>query len=229
MDKKAQTVRRKAVLGLVWLIVILGLALFIPSGTLDFWEAWVYLFIFGASSLLITLFLMKNDMGLLMRRVHAGAAAEKEKTQKIIQSFASFIFIGILIVPGFDHRFKWSDVPLYIVIAGEIFVGVGFFIVFLAFRENTFASAAIETAHDQTVVSTGPYAIVRHPMYSGALLLLIFTPPALGSYVGLVFVGLMIIVIVLRLLDEEKFLSKNLPGYFAYCNKIRYRLIPLIW
>jgi protein-S-isoprenylcysteine O-methyltransferase Ste14 len=115
------------------------------------------------------------------------------------------------------------------IIAGEIFVLLGFLIVFLVFRENTFASATIETTQDQTVVSTGPYAIVRHPMYSGALLLLIFTPPALGSYRALLFVILMVVVIIWRLLDEEKFLSKNLPGYLAYCQKTRFRLIPLIW
>jgi protein-S-isoprenylcysteine O-methyltransferase Ste14 len=229
MNNDEQFVKRKSLLGLIWLILALGLMLFIPAGTLDFWQAWIYLIIFSISSLLVTLYLMKNDTELLKRRIKAGSKAEKERSQKIIQFFAGFSFMGILIVPGLDHRFRWSDVPLYQVIAGEIFVAIGFFIVFIVFKENTFASATIETAENQTVVSTGPYAIVRHPMYSGALLMLLFTPLALGSYWGVLFVILMIVVIVGRLLEEEKFLSKTLPGYNAYCQKTRFRLIPQIW
>jgi protein-S-isoprenylcysteine O-methyltransferase Ste14 len=229
MDIDDQTSKRKALSGLIWLIVILGLLLFISAWTLDFWQAWVYLFIFGASSILITLFLMKRDMELLKRRLKGGPAAEKERSQKIIQTFARFIFISILLVPGFDHRFNWSDVPVYLVIAGEIFVALGFFIIFLVFRENSYTSAIIEIDENQKVISTGPYAVVRHPMYSGALLMLLFTPLALGSFWDLLFVILIFTIIIWRLLDEEKFLSKNLPGYSAYCQKTSFRLIPMIW
>ena len=229
MDKGDQTSKKKAIAGLGWLTVILGLLLFAPAGTLDFWQAWVYLFIFSGSSLAITLFLMKRDMELLKRRLKGGAAAEKEGSQKIIQTFARFIFIAVLLVPGFDHRFNWSRVPVFLVIAGEIFVALGFFIVFLVFRENSYTSAIIEIAENQKVVSTGPYAVVRHPMYSGALLMLLSTPLALGSFWDFPFVILIFIVIVWRLLDEEKFLSKNLSGYTAYCKKTRFRLIPMIW
>src|SRR5450432_304155 len=229
MDKDDQKNKRKALSGLIWLIVILGILLFVSAWTLDFWQAWIYLLIFGGSSSAITLFLMSRDMELLKRRLKAGASAEKERNQKIIQTFARFIFIGILLIPGFDHRFNWSAVPVYIVIAGEVFVALGFFIVFLVFKENSYTSATIEIGENQTVISTGPYAIVRHPMYSGALLMLTFTPLALGSFWDLLFVILIFIVIIWRLLDEEKFLSKNLPGYTAYCQKTRYRLIPAIW
>jgi protein-S-isoprenylcysteine O-methyltransferase Ste14 len=229
MNKSIGNDKRKALFGLLWLVIILWLLLFISAGTLDFWQAWVYLFLFGGPSLLITLFLMKRDMGLLKRRLNAGASAEKEKSQKIIQKLASFSFIGIMLVPGFDHRFKWSTVPVYLVITGEIFVVLGFYIVFLVFRENSYTSATIEIAEDQKVISTGPYAVVRHPMYSGALLMLLFTPLALGSYWDFAFVILIFAVIVWRLLDEEKFLTKNLPGYAAYCIKIRYHLIPGVW
>jgi protein-S-isoprenylcysteine O-methyltransferase Ste14 len=228
MDIDDQTSKRKALSGLIWLIVILGLLLFISAWTLDFWQAWVYLFIFGASSILITLFLMKRDMELLKRRLKGGPAAEKERSQKIIQTFARFIFISVLLVPGFDHRFNWSDVPVYLVIAGEIFVALGFFIIFLVFRENSYTSAIIEIDENQKVISTGPYAVVRHP-YSGALLMLLFTPLALGSFWDLLFVILIFTIIIWRLLDEEKFLSKNLPGYSAYCQKTSFRLIPMIW
>jgi protein-S-isoprenylcysteine O-methyltransferase Ste14 len=229
MDKDDHKNKRKALAGLIWLIVILGILLFVSAWTLDFWQAWIYLLIFGGSSSAITLFLMSRDMELLKRRLKAGASAEKERNQKIIQTFARFIFIGILLIPGFDHRFNWSAVPVYMVIAGEVFVALGFFIVFLVFKENSYTSATIEIGENQTVISTGPYAIVRHPMYSGALLMLTFTPLALGSFWDLLFVILIFIVIIWRLLDEEKFLSKNLPGYTAYCQKTRYRLIPAIW
>jgi len=229
MKKADQSVKRKAYFGFVWLIIIMGLLFFLPAGTLKYWQAWVYLIIFGTSSLLITLFLMKKDMELLKRRINAGPAAENERSQKVIQAFAQLIFMGIMIIPGFDHRFSWTNVPVYLVIAGDIFVLLGFFIVFLVFKENSFTSAIIEIAEDQKVISTGPYKFVRHPMYSGALLLLIFTPLALGSFWSFPFVILMIIIIIYRLLDEEKFLLKNLTGYEAYCQKTHFRLIPQVW
>jgi protein-S-isoprenylcysteine O-methyltransferase Ste14 len=112
---------------------------------------------------------------------------------------------------------------------GDIFVLLGLLIVFLVFKENSYAAGVIEVGKGQKVISTGPYAIVRHPMYTGALLMLCFVPLALGSWWGLVFVFPMFIVIVFRLLDEEKFLSKNLPGYEGYRQKTRYRLVPLVW
>jgi protein-S-isoprenylcysteine O-methyltransferase Ste14 len=229
MNKVDQTIRWKAYFGLFWLIVIMGLLFFLPAGTFKFWQAWIYLIIFGTSSLLITLFLMKKDVELLKRRIKAGSAAENERSQKIIQAFAQLIFIGIMIIPGFDHRYAWSDVPVYLVITGDVFAALGFFIVFLVFKENSFTSAIIEIAENQKVISTGPYKFVRHPMYSGALLLLVFTPLALGSFWSFPFVIFMIMIIIYRLLDEEKFLSKNLAGYEAYCQKTRYRLIPGIW
>jgi protein-S-isoprenylcysteine O-methyltransferase Ste14 len=178
MNKSIGNDKRKALFGLLWLVIILWLLLFIPSGTLDFWQAWVYLFLFGSSSLLITLFLMKKDMELLKRRLNAGASAEKERSQKVIQILASFSFIGIMLTPGFDRRFNWSTVPVCLAITGEIFVVLGFYLVYLVFKENSFTSATIEIAGNQKVISTGPYAVVRHPMYSGALLMLLFTPLA---------------------------------------------------
>lgn len=229
MNRFEMTLKVKAISGLIWLVFILGLSLFIPAGTFRYWQAWVYLFLFGGCSFLITLFLMKRDMELLKRRLKAGAAAEEERSQKIIQAIAGILFICIFLMPGLDHRFKWSDVPVYLVITGEIFVIVGFFIVFRTFRENSYTSATIEIAENQPVISTGPYAVVRHPMYSGALLMLLFTPIALGSFWDLFFVALIFAVIIWRLLDEEKFLSKYLSGYLDYCHKTRFRLIPGIW
>jgi protein-S-isoprenylcysteine O-methyltransferase Ste14 len=139
------------------------------------------------------------------------------------------LFFSILIIPSLDHRFGWSNVPLSIVIVGDILVALGFYLIFLVFRENTFAAATIEISTDQKVITTGPYSIVRHPMYIGALIMLLGTPPALGSWWGLLTFIPFTMIIVLRLFDEEKFLLKNLPCYKEYCQKIRYRLIPSLW
>jgi protein-S-isoprenylcysteine O-methyltransferase Ste14 len=140
--------------------------------------------LFFGASLLITLYLMKKDPALLKRRLSGGPIAEKERTQKIIMFFTTIGFIALLVVPALDYRFKWSSVPLYMVIAGDILTALGFYIVFLVYKENTFTSATIDVACDQKVISTGPYAIVRHPMYAGSLLYLLGMPFALGSYWG---------------------------------------------
>lgn len=219
----------KTVRGFAYLIFALGVLLFGPAWTLDFWQAWVYLTIFGASSALITVYLWRKDQKLLERRVKAGPGAEKEKSQKLIQVLASLAFIGILVVPSLDRRFSWSDVPLSVVIAGDVFVALGFFIVFIVFKENPFTAGTIDVAPDQHVISTGPYAIVRHPMYAGALVMLFGTPLALGSWWGLLTFIPMAFTIAWRLLDEERFLCKSLAGYREYCQKVRYHLVPLIW
>jgi protein-S-isoprenylcysteine O-methyltransferase Ste14 len=204
----------------------MGLLLFLAAGTARYPQAWGYLAVFFGASLLITLYLMKKDPALLEHRLSGGPSAEKEKTQKIIMVFASAGFIALLIVPGLDYRFGWSAVPLYTVIAGDILAAVGFYGVFLVYKENPFSSATIEIVEDQKVVSTGPYAVVRHPMYAGALLYLLGTPLALGSYWGFLSLAAMTPFLIWRLFDEERFLSKNLPGYTEYCAKVRWRLMP---
>ncbi len=175
----------KAWLGIAFLAIAMGLLLFVPAGTIDYWQAWVYLVVFFGASLLITLYLMKKDPALLKRRLGGGPTAEKERTQKIIMFFTTIGFIALLVVPALDYRFKWSSVPLYMVIAGDILTALGFYIVFLVYKENTFTSATIEVAQHQRVISTGPYAIVRHPMYAGGSLYLLGMPLALASYWGL--------------------------------------------
>ncbi|MGC1463197.1 MAG: isoprenylcysteine carboxylmethyltransferase family protein, partial [Terracidiphilus sp.] len=162
-------------------------------------------------------------------RVKAGPGAEKEKTQKWIQFLASLAFIGTLVLPSLDRRFLWSHVPPLLVIAGDGLVALGFFAVFIVYKENTFTSATIEVAPNQRVISTGPYAWVRHPMYAGALVMLFGTPVALGSWWGMLMSIPMTLVIVLRLLDEEKFLQRSLPGYTEYCGKVKFHLAPHIW
>lgn len=216
----------KAGLGLVFLAIAMGLLLFLPAGTAQYWQAWAFLAVFFGASLLITVYLMKKDPALLKRRLSGGPTAEKERTQKIIMFFTTIGFIALLVVPALDYRFKWSSVPLYMVIAGDILTALGFYIVFLVYKENTFTSATIEVACDQKVISTGPYAIVRHPMYAGSLLYLLGMPFALGSYWGLLVLAATMPFLIWRLFDEERFLSRNLPGYTEYCAKVRWRLMP---
>lgn len=219
----------KTVLGFTQLISVLGILLLVPAWTLDYWQAWVYWFVFAASSALITAYLWKRDPKLLERRIDAGPGAETEKTQKLIQLLAFLAFIGAMILPSLDHRYSWSAVPLPVVLAGDVVVALGFLIVFLVFKENTFAAATIAVSSDQKVVSTGPYAIVRHPMYSGALVMLLGTPLALGSWWGLLMFIPMTLIIAWRARDEERFLDKKLCGYEEYCRRVRYRLAPLVW
>jgi protein-S-isoprenylcysteine O-methyltransferase Ste14 len=134
-----------------------------------------------------------------------------------------------MILPSLDHRFSWSAVSLPVVVAGDVLTALGFLIVFLVFKENTFTAATIAVTRDQKVVSTGPYSVVRHPMYSGALVMLFGTPLALGSWWGLLMFIPMILTIAWRASDEERFLFKNLSGYKEYCQIVRYRLVPFVW
>jgi protein-S-isoprenylcysteine O-methyltransferase Ste14 len=216
----------KAGLGISFLAIVMALLLFIAAGTARFWQAWAYLGVFFGAALLITLYLKKKDPALLQRRLSGGPIAEKRTSQKIIMSFASIGFAALLVVPALDFRFKWSSVPLYMTISGDILTALGFYIVFLVYKENSFTSAIIDVERDQKVISSGPYAIVRHPMYAGSFLYLLGMPLALGSYWGLLPLVIMLPSVIWRLFDEEQFLFKNLPGYSTYCAKLRWRLIP---
>jgi protein-S-isoprenylcysteine O-methyltransferase Ste14 len=219
----------RAFLGLGNLLLILVFLLFLPAWSLDYREGWLFILVFFLSVLAITVYFLKKDPGLIENRLRAGPAAEKERSQKMIQSLAGIFFVLVFIVSGTDHRLGWSKVPPHLVIAGNLLVVLGLYIVSLVFRENSYTSGVIEVGKDQKVISTGPYAVVRHPMYAGAFIMLLGIPPALGSWWAFVFVFLLLAAIVWRLLDEEKFLSKNLPGYAEYCRKTRYRLIPFVW
>jgi protein-S-isoprenylcysteine O-methyltransferase Ste14 len=219
----------QAFLGLVQLVAMLAIFLFLPGWTLDYWQAWVFLAVFSVSVFLVTLYFLKKDPSLIERLLKAGPSAEQVRSQKIIQGLAAIFFILPFIVSSIDHRLGWSTVPTFVALLGDILVAVGLYIVFLVFRENTFTSATIEVTDEQKVISTGPYAVIRHPMYSGAFIMLLGIPLALGSWWAFIFVFLLFAAIVWRLLEEEKFLAKNLPGYKSYRQRVRYRLIPLIW
>jgi protein-S-isoprenylcysteine O-methyltransferase Ste14 len=207
----------------------MGLLLFVPAGTVGYWQGWVYLSIFTVASALITLDLMRRDPALLERRMRGGPMAEKRLAQKLIMLCASAAFIALLVVPALDHRFGWSAMPLGGVAAGDVLVAIGFCLIARVYRENTFTSATIEVAENQKVISSGPYAIVRHPMYASSFLYVLGTPLALGSYWGLVPIGAMMPFLIWRLFDEERFLAKTLPGYTEYQERVRHRLVPYVW
>jgi protein-S-isoprenylcysteine O-methyltransferase Ste14 len=224
-----KNVNLKAFIGSFVLLAVTAAVIFLSTWTLDYWQAWVFLAAFFGPAFAITIYLMKKDPKLLERRISAGPLHEKETSQKIIQSLAQASFLLVIIFPVLDHRFGWSTVPAYITIAGDILILIGFYIVFLVFKENTYASALVEVTTEQKVIATGPYTYVRHPMYIGALILLLGTPLALGSLWGVLTIVPITAVIIWRLLDEERFLAKSLPGYIEYEKKVKYRLIPFVW
>jgi protein-S-isoprenylcysteine O-methyltransferase Ste14 len=223
------TLAAKAWFGVVALVVVMGLCLFAGADTLDYWQAWLFLAVYFAGSALLTLDLLRRDPALLRRRLSGGPIAEKETAQKIIMSFASAVFIAALLVPAFDRRFEWSHVPVTIVILGNALNGVWFFLVYRVFRENSFTSATIEVAQGQRVISTGPYAVVRHPMYVAGAALFLGIPLALGSYWGMLAFAVALPALIARLLHEERMLARELPGYTDYCARVRWRLVPGIF
>jgi protein-S-isoprenylcysteine O-methyltransferase Ste14 len=223
------SLNKKALGGLLILFLVMAFLLFAPAGTLAYRQGWVFLAVYFACSLALTLYLMKKDPALLARRMSGGPFAEKEPVQKIIMGVASLGFIGLLVVPAIDHRFGWSHMPLYATLAGNALVVLGWYCIFFVFREKSFTSATIELAADQKVISTGPYALVRHPMYAAALLMLFGMPLALGSWWGVLIVVAIVPALIWRLLDEERFLARNLPGYVEYQGRVHYHLLPLLW
>jgi len=213
----------------VILALVMGGLLFGAAGTLRYWQAWLYLFLFFGLSAAITADLMHRDPALLARRMKGGPLAEQRPLQRLLMLGASLGFIGLLVVPALDFRFKWSTVPLGAVLVGDTLFLVGFGFIARVYRENTFTSATIQVAEGQRVISTGPYSVVRHPMYASALIYLIGTPLALRSYWGLLALVFMVPFLLWRLLDEERLLARDLPGYVEYQRRVRYRLIPFLW
>src|SRR6185437_1729484 len=210
------SLHRRAFVGLAVLLLVVASLLFVVAGTLHYWQAWLFLAVYFAASLAITLYLVRKDPALLERRMSGGPFAEKEPAQRIIMFLTSVGFIALLVEPAFDRRFGWSDLPAYFVVAGDLLILFGWLGIYFVFRENSFASATIESAADQRVISTGPYAWVRHPMYATALLMLLGIPLALGSWWGVLIVIAIVPALVWRLTDEERFLLQNLPGYPEY-------------
>lgn len=221
--------RRKVWQGQLKGIVGLWLLLMLPAWSLSFWQGWLFWLVFSVSTGFISFYFLKHDPALIETRLKAGPTAEREPSQKRIQTAASVAACAMVVVPGIERHLTGLPLPFSVVVLGNIAFLIGIWIVFLAFRENTHASSIIEVKSGQNVIATGPYGIVRHPMYSGCVLAFIASFLALGSVWSLPFAVALSLVIVVRLLDEEKYLKANLPGYTAYCRQVRCRLIPSVW
>jgi protein-S-isoprenylcysteine O-methyltransferase Ste14 len=218
----------------VWLrqtifIPIFFILLLAPAGTLDYWQGWLYGILFIVTSIGIGLYFMKYDPQAVARRVEVGPGAEKEPAQKIIMTFVLIGFVLLIMAPGFDRRWHWSDVPAWLAVLANILCVVGLLGTAVVLKQNSYAASTVRVEAGQPVISTGLYGIVRHPMYSSALLLVVFTPLALGSYWSLLLVIPLIGVLAWRLLDEERVLKRDLPGYADYCRQVRSRLVPGVW
>lgn len=217
---------RKALTQTLGFLAFVGLLLAVAGGP-DYWQGLRYWIIFTLCSLAVTLYFLQHDPGLVERRL--SARTEKEESQQVIRGLLTAALILLLVVAGIDHRLGWSRVRAPVVAIADAVVVLGFAIIFLTFRANSHAGAIIEVTPDQRVVSTGPYAFVRHPLYLGGALLLLATPFALGSIWALPWAIAAVACLAWRLVEEERYLSQNLPGYDDYCRQTPYRLIPFVW
>jgi protein-S-isoprenylcysteine O-methyltransferase Ste14 len=221
--------RRQAIGALARFEVFVAAIIILPAWSIWYWQGWLFWVVFSAMVWCITLYFLKHDPHLIAGRMKGGPSAEERKSQKIIQALAAILSAAMVILPGFDHHFGWSAVPVSIVLLADAMIVAGFAIMFRVFQENSFAVSIIKVESEQRVISTGPYAMVRHPMYAGASLSILATPLALGSLWTVPIAVVLIAVLVVRLLDEERYLSVNLPGYDSYRSSVRYRLLPMVW
>lgn len=212
--------------GLLYVFVAISAIIFLSAWSLHYWQAWMFLAVFMVLISAIFLYLAKNDPNLLARRIKT---TEKEMSQKIIQFLVNLVFTAVIVVSALDHRFVWSAISPKFVLIGDALVAFGLLIIFFVFKENTFTAQIVDVESGQKVISTGLYAVVRHPMYVGGLVFILGIPLALGSLWGLLMIVLFLPVMAWRALDEEKVLTKDLAGYAEYCDKVKYRLIPFVW
>jgi protein-S-isoprenylcysteine O-methyltransferase Ste14 len=210
-------------------LLFMAVLLFAPAGTLAYWQAWLFLALFVGCTVPLGIYFVIHDPALVERRMTVGPAAEQEPVQKIAIGIVCVALVAMLIVPGFDRRWHSSDVPAWLTVLADIVIAASFVIFFYVMKQNSFAAATVRVEKEQTVISTGLYGIVRHPMYMGTLPMMIAMPLALGSWWALVLVVPILAALVWRLLDEERVLRRDLPGYAEYCERVRWRLVPGLW
>lgn len=206
------------------LMIFMWVILFLPAGTISFWQGWIFWLGFSLITLFITFYFVNKNPEFLERR----AKVKGEKDSKKSPTYLKIIYLGF-ILPGLDFRFNWSNEPLWIVMLSNVIALSGYIFIFYVFKENNYASTVIQVEDEQHVISTGPYSVVRHPMYLGMVLMMLFMPLALGSYFSIIPMLLIIPTLIIRIKNEEEVLLRDLDGYKDYCAKIHYRLIPFIW
>jgi protein-S-isoprenylcysteine O-methyltransferase Ste14 len=207
-------------------VAIIGAIFFFTAGTIHFWQAWLYIAVLFTPMTIYALYLLKKHQTVLKRRMDL---KEREKQQKWIIVLSTLLILAIFLIPGFDKRFGWSNVSVWISICANLFVFIGYMFFILTIRTNEFAARTVSVEEGQKVISSGVYAIVRHPMYLAMTIIFLFTPIALGSYWAVLPALVFPFILVLRLLNEEKKLIKELDGYEEYCKKVKYHLIPGVW
>jgi protein-S-isoprenylcysteine O-methyltransferase Ste14 len=209
--------------------VATGWILFWPAGTLNYWQAWLFIAVFTAATIVPTIYLARTNPAALQRRMRAGPRAETRTAQKFIITASFLDLFAMMAFSAFDHRMGWSTVPVWVCLLGDVLVAAGLGIAMLVIIENSYAAATVTVETGQKVASRGLYKFVRHPMYVGNVIMMLGTPLALGSYWGLLFVVPGVAVLVFRILDEEKMLTQELAGYREYAQQVRYRLVPTVW
>ncbi len=210
-------------------LVFFGVLLFWPAGTVNYWQAWVFIVVFMLATMVPSIYLAVKDPEALRRRMRAGPTAETRPIQRLIFCAIYVLVTALLVVSALDHRFGWSTVPLWLVVVGDILVAAGLLLAQWVVIENRYAAATIRVEEGQRLTTTGLYGVVRHPMYAGALIMMLGTPLALDSYWGLAVLIPSVAVLGVRIVDEEKLLTDELPGYREYLQRVRYRLIPNVW
>jgi protein-S-isoprenylcysteine O-methyltransferase Ste14 len=210
-------------------LVVFGMMLFVPAGTTHYWQGWVFLAVFALSTWIPSVYLLRTNPAALDRRMRFGPSAETRTLQRILITGMFISFPAMFIVSALDHRFGWSSVPASVSVIGDALVAAGLGLAMLVVVQNSYAAATITVEAGQQLVSTGLYGLVRHPMYTGIVVLMLGIPLALGSYWGLILVIPGLIVLVLRIPDEEDLLTHELSGYREYTQRVHYRLLPYVW
>ena len=207
-------------------LLLVGLLIFLPAGTLAYPNAWLLLGLLFGPMLIAGFVMLANSPEFLKKRLDA---KEKQATQKGVLAFSGLMFIGGFVVAGLDFRFGWSDVPSWVVIAASVLFLAAYGLYAEVMRENAYLSRTIKVEQGQTVVDTGLYGVVRHPMYATTVLLFLMIPLVLGSWYALIVFAFYPAIIIVRLKDEEALLTRELPGYAAYKKKVKWRILPYIW
>ncbi|HJN94762.1 MAG TPA: isoprenylcysteine carboxylmethyltransferase family protein [Gammaproteobacteria bacterium] len=211
---------------LAFLPFVIGLLVLWPAGTFDFWQIYAYFGFILIPMVAGGIYFYINDPAVLERRLKTN---EKEDTQKLVMVFMGLAVVASYMIPGFDKRFGWSDIPVWLVLLADAVVVVGYLVMLYVMKVNSFAARTIEVEQNQRVIDTGPYALVRHPMYTGAVVMYLATPVALGSWWAFLAVAIVPFCLVARILNEEQVLNQELDGYTEYTQRTRWRLIPGIW